>query len=54
MNVDRTRCMMCGACVGSCAQNAITLHETRIEFDDKCINCGWCVKACPAGAISED
>ncbi|MEW5759894.1 MAG: 4Fe-4S binding protein [Candidatus Thermoplasmatota archaeon] len=51
MQVDRTICMHCGVCVGSCPFNAVTLHETRIEFEKECNNCGLCIKACPVGAI---
>jgi ferredoxin len=51
MAVDRRACMWCGACVGICPQNAITLYETRIEFDDECNLCKTCVIACPVGAI---
>ena len=49
--VDRRACMWCGACVGICTQNAITLFETRIEFFDECNLCKTCVTACPVGAI---
>ncbi len=52
MHVNRHMCMYCGACVGTCPKNAITLYETWIEFDDNCIECGICVTACPVGAIS--
>ena len=52
MTADRRMCMWCGACVGICPQNAITLHETRIEFYDECNLCNTCLKACPVGAIS--
>ena len=51
MRVDRRACMWCGACVGICPQNAVTLHETRIEFYDECNLCKTCVIGCPVGAI---
>jgi ferredoxin len=51
MRVDRRACMWCGACVGICPKNAITLHETRIEFYDECNLCRMCVPSCPVGAI---
>lgn len=52
MDVDRRACMWCGGCVGTCPKNAITLHETRIEFYDECNLCRTCVTMCPVGAIS--
>ncbi len=47
------KCCYCGACVGVCPQNAITLEEPpKIVIDkEKCIKCGACVKICPAGAL---
>jgi NAD-dependent dihydropyrimidine dehydrogenase PreA subunit len=34
VNVDK--CFHCGACVGSCPQNAIYLAEVVLEFNEKC------------------
>ena len=52
MDVNRDICMHCGACVGSCPENAIFLRETVIEIDDdKCIKCGECYTNCKFGAI---
>ena len=51
MLVDRTMCMHCGACVGTCRFNAIFLHETRVEFYDSCTKCGVCIRVCPVGAV---
>ena len=51
MIVDIQKCMHCGACVGSCPQNAIFLNEVIPEFNDRCNRCGRCVKVCPVGAL---
>jgi ferredoxin len=51
MIVNIERCMHCGACVGSCPQNAIYLNEVVLEFNDSCNKCGRCVRLCPAGAL---
>jgi NAD-dependent dihydropyrimidine dehydrogenase PreA subunit len=45
------KCMHCGACVGSCPENAIFLNEIVLEFNDKCNRCGRCVRICPSGAL---
>ncbi len=51
MIVSIEKCMHCGACVGSCPQNAIYLNEIVLEFNDNCNKCGRCVRICPAGAL---
>jgi ferredoxin len=51
MIVSIEKCMHCGACVGSCPQNAIYLNEIVLEFNDNCNMCGRCVRLCPAGAL---
>lgn len=51
MLVSVQSCMHCGACVGSCPQNAIFLNDTCPEFGEACNRCGRCVKACPVGAL---
>jgi len=51
MIVNIEKCMHCGACVGSCPQNAIFLNEIVLEFNENCNKCGRCVRLCPAGAL---
>jgi len=51
MIVSVEKCMHCGACVGSCPQNAIFLNDTQVEFGEACNRCGRCVKTCPVGAL---
>ena len=46
------KCMHCGACVGTCPQNAIYLNDVVLTFNEKCNRCGLCVKTCPVGALS--
>ena len=50
MIVDKTVCMHCGACVGTCPQNAMFLHETWIEFLENCNECAI-AKVCPTQAF---
>lgn len=55
MNVDRSLCDYCGACVGMCPTDAIFLDDTVIEIhENKCIKCTFCVVGCPTGAISAE
>jgi ferredoxin len=53
MKVNKDMCMYCGACVGTCPDNAIYLDETRIVFSE-CRQCLLCERVCPVGAIDKD
>lgn len=52
MIVSIEKCMHCGACVGSCPQNAIFLNEVVLQFNERCNKCGRCVRLCPVGALT--
>lgn len=52
MLVSVEKCHHCGACVGSCPQNAIFLNDLVLVFNDDCNRCGRCVKVCPVSAIT--
>ena len=55
MEIDRTKCMYCGACVGTCPTLALLLEETRVRyFEEKCTRCGFCEIVGPPGAIDLD
>lgn len=46
------KCIYCGACVGVCPVEALTLKDVRIYVDEEtCISCGACVKICPTDAM---
>jgi NAD-dependent dihydropyrimidine dehydrogenase PreA subunit len=53
VEIDRDRCVSCGACVSPCPVKAIRQDaDWEIEFDEKkCTRCGICVDACPLQAI---
>ena len=54
IEIDRTRCTSCGACVSSCSVQAINqTPDWDVEYDDKkCIRCRICITACPVAAIN--
>jgi len=53
MHIDNSICLHCGACVGTCPENCLYLHETStIELQDGCTECGLCEMVCPVGAIT--
>lgn len=48
-----TACILCGACVDECTEEALYLGETQAEvIADKCIDCGACIEVCPTDAIT--
>lgn len=50
--IDKKKCLRCGACVGVCPKMALDLKESGISHDKNlCIDCGICEKVCPVGAI---
>ena len=54
IRIDRTSCLLCGACVGTCPAAALTVHVTFVQWDpERCTHCGWCVKACPTASITQ-
>jgi ferredoxin len=45
-------CKGCGACVGACPANAITVVDDKARVHHaSCILCGYCASACPEFAI---
>ena len=53
VQVDQSKCVGCGRCVGICAHGApsITNHKSTID-KNKCVGCGRCLALCPTDAIS--
>lgn len=53
VNIDKDTCIGCGACVGTCPVQALTLVDGKVEVDaGTCVDCGACVGACPVQALS--
>lgn len=51
--VDRERCVACGACMKQCPRNAIQVLRGRYaEVKEICVGCGICAKICPADCIT--
>ena len=50
--VDKEKCVACGACAGECPCNAIEIQDFAVVDEDACASCGACADACPAGAIT--
>lgn len=45
-------CILCGACVVGCENDAITEGDTQTHIDtEMCIECGTCELNCPSDAI---
>ena len=54
MIIDKDTCIGCGACVGTCPVNAISLDDGKAAINqDVCVKCGACKDACPVSAINE-
>jgi Fe-S-cluster-containing hydrogenase component 2 len=51
--VDEEVCVGCGACVGVCPVEAISMDKDKAKIDQEtCIECGACITECPVEAIS--
>lgn len=47
-------CASCGACAGSCPNDAISEGNDRYVIDEsKCTDCGTCAEICPVAAITK-
>jgi Fe-S-cluster-containing hydrogenase component 2 len=50
--VDKVKCIQCGACVKRCIFDAQGNNGESVVFNQgKCYGCGVCVTTCPTGAI---
>ena len=52
--VDRDRCVACGACAKVCPRQAVSVWRGCWAAVDAvcCVGCGKCAKICPADAIA--
>ncbi len=51
--VDRTRCVSCGACAKECPKGAVQIWRGcwAVVNPERCVGCGKCQKICPADCI---
>lgn len=57
IEIDREKCIKCGACVKDCITYSIELDSEKFpkiaqEGENICIGCQHCLATCPTGAIS--
>ena len=52
VEMDSSKCVACGRCVGRCRMNVFTKENRKIYLDaDHCVGCGLCVNTCPVQAL---
>ena len=53
-DLDKDKCLFCGACIGVCPTNAMLLeyNESNIWISEDCTDCLFCTRVCPVGALS--
>lgn len=52
VQIDREKCIGCGACQKDCFFRVIAMEEGKAAVQGDCFRCGHCVAICPVGAVS--
>jgi len=52
MRIDAERCDLCGRCVATCPERALSIESERLVFEPPCVGCGHCEAVCPKEAIA--
>ena len=55
IEINKNKCVDCGACTAVCTSKALSLDKGTWELKfnrDKCVLCGLCVPACPLRVIN--
>jgi ferredoxin len=50
LEVDREKCIKCGACVDRCPMFTIEMTDDGPQVGNLCVRCGQCATVCPVGA----
>ena len=56
-DLDRAKCLKCGACVRDCAFRALRADADgypSMAYPDRCMRCQHCLAVCPSAAIAFD
>ncbi len=55
IQIDPTRCIGCGLCVGDCFPAALSMEDgnAQLAAPENCIGCGHCIAICPQGAVTD-
>lgn len=52
VNIDKEKCIGCGACVEDCFPENLFLDNGKAEIKGRCMQCGHCIAVCPVNAVS--
>jgi len=52
LDIDKDKCVGCGACIDTCPFGALSLVDGMVEVNEKCTGCGACLLACPTHALN--
>lgn len=52
LNIDTSKCTLCGICVAICPYDAISINKIQLTIvHDKCTLCLKCIRKCPTGSF---
>lgn len=53
INLDREKCIDCGACISVCPVDCLVMKNFELKVEEeKCILCEKCINTCPFKALS--